>query len=528
MFHINSKENKPNIPEMKETMSKLMQRGIRLNDCNKLYTYYATLRDTLAANFTSKYGVANPNSPKQIVEYISNLSSKIDPNSRNDIINICFDDQAGKWTTNADAMQALAGIGYTFAQDLLDYRHAKKYAESIEGIVKYADKDGLVHPQVSLNKTNRVSYSNPGLMTIPKKLLWHMIAPYTPGNILYSADIKNQEPSILINMTNATELKYALQSEEGLYETMFAQCFQPIAIANVMFDTFMEDKRYTINEIKALGNSISPASYAAKRPMTNGVFYKGEKVVAIETVCIGCSKGVMPDLPKTVEIETEAGKIYDVEVEWEDCTKMLRKSADYSVTGKLKGLDIVISPAERKEFKTSYNAITYGQSKIGTEMYCKIIDGKRVYDYITGIDAIKKYRKQIHEMAYQRVAGIRTIFGTPIVAGEEDNVRRLERILLDIPIQGTGADILSLLIKRVDDYCTEKGIYGKIKVYYTRHDEVILEVDKEWHDKNGDTAVEAIIRDMLEHQIDDWIPFKLEVNKTQAVDLGLNLGDDDE
>lgn len=527
MYHINSEVDKPDIKGMKDTMTSLMNRGIRLRDCHKLLEYYTSLRDALKDDFKRKYGVDNPNSPKQIVSYIADLSSRVAPNSKNDIINICFDDQHNKWTTNAEALQSLANLGYTFAQDLLDYRHAKKYAESIDSITKFADSEGLIHPTVTLNKTNRISYSSPGLMTIPKKLLWHMIAPYTPGNILYSADIKNQEPSILINMTGAEELKYALQSDEGLYETMFVQCFQPVAIANVLIDTFMEDRRYTINEIKQLG-TISPASYAAKKPMTDGVYYNNEKVVAIETVCIGSSKGVYPDLPKTIEVETELNHIYSVEVEWENCDKQVKRSADYSVTGKLKGLEVRISKAERKEFKTSYNAITYGQSCQGTEEYCKIIDGKRVYKYITGIDAIKHYRKQIHELAYSGATGIRTMFGTPIYAGEEDNYRRLERILLDIPIQGTGADILSLLIKRVSDYCAEKQIVDKIRVYYTRHDEIILEVDREWHDKAGDEAVETIIRDMLEHQINDWIPFKLEVSKTEAAELGVDLGDDED
>lgn len=527
MYRINTKTDKPDIKGMETTMMGLMKRGIRLTNCSKLLSYYSELREALKEDFKHKYGVNNPNSSKQIVNYMIELSRKVDPNSKNDIINVCYDDQNDKWTTKADALKVLAGLGYSFAQDLLDYRHAKKYAESIESITKFADNEGLIHPDVSLNKTNRVSYSRPGLMTIPKKLLWHMIAPYTPGNILYSADIKNQEPSILINMTNATELKYALQSKEGLYETMFTQCFQPIATANVLIDTFLEDRRYTIAEIKQLG-TISPALYAAKKPMTNGVYYNGERVVAIETVCIGSSKGVYPALPDSIEIETESNKIYSVGIEWEDCSKKVNRSADYSVTGKLKGLEVRISKAERTEFKTSYNAITYGQSAKGTEETCKIIDGKRVYQYITGIEAIKNYRKKIHELAYSGAVGIKSIFGTPIVAGEQGNARRLERVLLDIPIQGTGADILSLLIKRVSDYCKENDIENKIKVYYTRHDEIILEVDKEWHAQMGGEKVESIIRDMLEHQIDDWIPFKLEVSPTEAAELGIDFGEDEE
>ena len=124
MYHI-SKNDKPDIGYMVNTLSKLMSRGVRLADCKKMRDYYSNMRDILKSDFTAKYGVLNPNSSQQLTSYIKRISEQVALDSKNDIINICFDDSTGKWTSNAEAMEKLADLGYEFAMDLLDYRHAK-------------------------------------------------------------------------------------------------------------------------------------------------------------------------------------------------------------------------------------------------------------------------------------------------------------------------------------------------------------------------------------------------------------------
>ena len=509
MYHI-SKDAKPDIGYMANTMSKLMGRGIRLADCAKLEEYYSNMRDILKKDFITKYGVQNPNSSKQITDYIKYLSGKVAIDSKNDIINICFDDNANKWTSNAEAMEKLADLGYEFAKDLLDYRHVKKYAEAVESVRLAADENGFIHPEVSLGKTNRINYSNPGIMSLPKKLVWNIIAPCEDGNVLYSVDIKNQEPSILINMTGATELKYALESPEGLYETMFKQCFCPTVTANVLIDTFLENRVYSAGEIKAMG-TVSPAMYSAAKAQNTSMFCNGKRVVAIETICIGSEKGLRPELPDRVCIELEGGSIEYVGVEWENADKYIKRSSDYKVIGKLKGIDIVISKAERKEFKRSYLAFTYGASAFGIKEMCKKIDGGQVYKYLSNIAAIKDYRTAIDKHVRAGNTTICTVFGNRLYAGEEYDEKRLKRVMLDLPIQGSAADILSLLIKHFYDYTDKNGLRDKLYLYFTRHDELIIEVNKEWFNEVGASHVESILRDMLEHQIDDWTPFKIEV-----------------
>ena len=100
---------------------------------------------------------------------------------------------------------------------------------------------------------------------------------------------------------------------------------------------------------------------------------------------------------------------------------------------------------------------------------------------------------------------------------------------MDLPIQGTGADILSLLVKHFDSEIESRGLIGKMSIAYTRHDEIIVEVDGDWQEEVGEQRVEEVIRDILEHQINDWEPFKIEVGQVSG-EFGalLNSDNDDE
>ena len=232
-------------------------------------------------------------------------------------------------------------------------------------------------------------------------------------------------------------------------------------------------------------------------------------------------------MPKTVSIGLEDGSIETVEVVWETVSK--RKSTDYTVLGNLKGIEIEITKQERKEFKSSYLAISYGASIKGIERLCHIIDGKWVYKYVTGIKALKEYRAKIKKLAKAGTTTIGTIFGTPIFSEVESyDKKRLERVLLDLPIQGSGADILSLLIKHFYEYIKENSLIDKMDIYFTRHDELIIEVDKEFLESAGEDKVKGILREIFEHQINDWVPFKVEINKAVATELDIDFGDFDD
>lgn len=525
MYCISSETDKPDIAYMKNKADELMKRGIRLRDCAPLLEHYTKLSELLKTDLNNKYAIANPNSSQQITAYIQKMSNSIDISSKNDIINICYNDKTRKWTSNKDAMSKLADLGYEFAQDLLDYRHAKKYAEAISSLQERADANNIIHPEVTLGKTNRINYSNPALMNIPKQMLWHLVAPFNTGDVIYSADIKNQEPVIMINMTDSDELKPALESKDGLYETLFKQCFEPTATANVIVDMLPENRLYKLAELKSMP-TVSPAYYSAVQPKLKDVFYNDCRVVGIETICTGSTKGFIPELPSVVSIETEDGNIHDIAVTWDDTTKNKNKTSDYKVNGKLSGLEVRVTKQGRKEFKTAWNAITYGASEFGVRNMCKTIDGNQVYNFISKVAGFKNYRSQVDKLAKSGASTIGTFFGTRLSAGDTYDYMQLKRTLLDLPIQGTAADILSLLIKHFYSYTESKGLSNVLDIYYTRHDELIIEANGEWVESTGKDNVEAILRDMIEHKVDNWTPFHVDI--AIKSNTSLNLDKDEE
>lgn len=520
MYRIDVNTTKADIPAMEKRVNEFMQRGIRIGNLNEMHKHYLNLREQLKDDIVQKYGIANPNSSQQIVAYLKDLASRVEMSANNDIINICMDAETGKWTSNANAMESLADLGYDIGTDILEYRLYKKYAESISELLSFADGNNLIHPFVTLTKTNRISYVRPAIMNIPKKLLWSMIAPYNSSDVLYSVDIKNQEPSILINSLGDDDLAKVLESDKGLYEELFERVFTPTVELNMVVDFLPENRVYSIQELRNIP-FVEPAKYLPKRAECKSIYFNNERIIAIETLCHGYTGGEIK-LPETVVIQTDKNELYNVPVKWNTDIKP-KKGKDFTITGTLQGIEFRLSKAERKEFKVAWNALSYGASSFGIEKMCKIIDGKKVYKYFNNLDSFKRYKKQIDNIVKAGGNTVNTLFGNYVSAGiGKEDVKALKRALLDLPIQGTGADILSCLIKHFEEEIVKRGLEKDMFIYYTRHDELIIEVSKDIISRIGDNGVTETLRDILEHQIvykgKDWEPFKVEIGQVVASD----------
>lgn len=518
MYHINSKVDRPNIPMMESRVKDMMKRGVSVGNLSELYSKFAAERDEIADDIRQNYGIQNPNSSQQILKYLSSIENA-------EIYEICCID--GKWTTNKDALGSLALLGYQFAEDILQYRKAKKYAESIKSMQDTLGADGRVHPQVTLSKTNRINYSSPALMNIPKPLLWHIIKANKPGNILISADIKNQEPSILINILGANSLKGALVDDKGLYEHLFNQPFKATARLNLLV-TDGYKPGYISNSDLAEMSFVPPVYYTPSSPSVSSSYFNGEqiKVIDVANVVVKPGSTRIEGLPDKILIETVNDNQYYVPVIWDEITQSkIKKPGIVECIGELQGVDIRCEGIERKEFKQAWNAMTYGASVFGIRQMCKHIDGDNVYKYFSGINEFKKYRANCKKLADSGVQNIKTFFGSVLYAGES-NPSKLRRVLLDLPIQGTASDILSLLIAHVDSVVEANHLEGKLEIYYTRHDEIIFEVDGGWVNDSGLENVKQYIKDLVEHQVDDWVPFKVEVKEVKADKLYLDDSDE--
>lgn len=409
MYYIDSKVEDPDAEYLKFKIEQAVQeRGVRLsNSIFELKNELSVDKDDNLEMFQNRYGVKNPNSTKQLVAWM-------EENFTDEELKICTlkDD---KISTKGELMIDLAHAGNAFALDLLTYRRVTKRLEYVNLMLGCCDKYGVVKPDVSLGNTNRINYSNPPLMNIPKGILWNVISPYKDGNILISVDIKNQEPWILINWLGIPELKEMIKSNpKGLYNAIYRKV------------------------------------------------YGGDP-----------------------------------------------------------------SEIQRKECKTAWNALTYGATKYGLNRICKNIDGEKLYDYFNKIKELKNYRGRCYANATNKVRKTKTYFGTELYPDARLK-GMLQRQLMDFPIQGTGSDILSLIVAHVDDELAMRKLEDKIELYYSRHDEIIFEVDGKFFKEKGEDYVIKLIRDLTEHQVDDWEPFQLEIGVVEKSTLNNSEEDEDE
>lgn len=506
LYKIVSNQVKPDAKWLYNRVCDMMHRGVKIGDLNPLYSALVREQERFKQDILTKYRIMNPNSTAQLTTYLNDLNDST-------VVSICCPN--GKWTTNQSALQQLANIGYEFASDILGYRRAKKYADSIKAIRDAADANHFIHPQVTLTKTNRISFSNPPLMGVPKKLLWDCLVPSKPGNIFISADIKNQEPNILINMRNIQSLKPALTSNEGLYEYIFSHI--PIKGKLNLIITNGEEPGVMDNDYMAGREDIPPILYSPTIAPFPTIYINGEAVKLIETINLVIPIGGTPEFPKTVRVRTTEGNVYETPIEVDfDFTKATNRKKLNSMG--ILNLETTLTELHgecigdvRKEFKRAWNAMTYGSSVMGVQAGCNLIDGKVLYNFFTGIPELKEYRAECNRLASRGTQSVKTYFGTDVYANEH-NTSSLKRILLDLPIQGTAADILSLLVKHFDEETAKRGLSDKIWVAFTRHDELIIEASSDFVESAGETEIINLVRDLVEHQVDDWEPFKVDVS----------------
>lgn len=397
MYHIKSGIDKPDFMFLLEELEGIVKgKGLRLS--NKIFEIKDKLsKDVSSFNalIVSQYSINNPNSSAQILKYMRE-------NLDYDLLEICRDEKTGKLSSSKENLAELSKLGCAFAIDILNYRKYKKQLEYVEGLLGNCDRFGRIFPNIDLGATNRVNYTDPPLMNIPKEILWDVLTPRVDGNYLVSVDIKNQEPTVLINWKNIECLKAKLTSERGLYFEIFVEIF---------------DKE-----------------------------------------------------PNDLEL---------------------------------------------KELKTAWLALNYGATKIGIKNICSLIDGEAVYDYFNSIKEIKRYTGEAYGLSKAKCRVAYTYFGTKLNLSAKD-VNSLKRQHLDFPIQGTCSDILSMLVKRFRWYINTYNLKDVLSIYYTRHDELIIEVDKTFYEKRNASKdekdhINCLLGDILNHKVDDWVEFKTKI-----------------
>ena len=169
-----------------------------------------------------------------------------------------------------------------------------------------------------------------------------------------------------------------------------------------------------------------------------------------------------------------------------------------------------VSPNQRRKAKEVNFGIPYGVSAYGLASRLGISnsEGKDMIDqYFGRFPGIKTYIDDTIEFAKEN-GYVSTLMGRrryiPDINSKNWNVRGFaERTAINMPIQGTAADIIKLAMIRIHDYLLDENM--KSKMLLQVHDELIFEI----HDEEKD-SVPAIIKEMMESAYELQVPLDVE------------------
>lgn len=259
MLYLDTETSRPKHYLLYSKVEESMKMGVKIEIPTEFRARLEQDKKFLEHVFQTKHGVQNPNSSQQVQAKLSQLSIQYP-----EVESACYDQKKGTWTSRGDALEKISTSNIDFVNDLMFYRSVCALTKSFNSLEAAQDTNGFVHPTVSSQITNRVSYSNPGIMSIPKKVLWQVVRPRSEGWHIFRIDIKNQEPWIFINALKIEKLQTILKlsGDIGLYRMIY----------NDIYGHEPNDLQY--KETKTTWNALTYGS--SKKSILERTFHVGE------------------------------------------------------------------------------------------------------------------------------------------------------------------------------------------------------------------------------------------------------------
>ena len=171
-----------------------------------------------------------------------------------------------------------------------------------------------------------------------------------------------------------------------------------------------------------------------------------------------------------------------------------------------------VTHEERSKAKAVNFGIVYGISDFGLGEQIKVprkVAKEYIEEYLRKYSGIKAYMERIDEEAKDK-GYVTTIFGRrrniPELKSQNFMVRQFgSRAALNMPIQGTAADIMKLAMIEVEKQIEEKN--WKTKLVLQIHDELLLEVPKEEEEE-----VKKMLKNAMERVVELSVPLIAEVS----------------
>lgn len=218
MLQLYTETSRPNYSLLHDELNRSMQQGILIDPPAELVDKMTSDKQFMLHKMQKQHNIANPNSPDMVIKQLQELSYEYP-----EIREACYDAKSNKWTSNGNALKQLSSCNIDMVNDLTLYRSVTSITKALGMLDKFKDSNGYVHPNLTSQATHRVGYEKPGIMLIPKAVLWNVVKPRTPGWSIIKIDIRNQEPWIFINALKIEKLRLVLEisGEIGLYRMLY-------------------------------------------------------------------------------------------------------------------------------------------------------------------------------------------------------------------------------------------------------------------------------------------------------------------
>ena len=170
-----------------------------------------------------------------------------------------------------------------------------------------------------------------------------------------------------------------------------------------------------------------------------------------------------------------------------------------------------VTPDQRRKAKEVNFGIPYGVSAYGLASRLGISnsEAKEMIDqYFERFPGVQTYIDETTEFATKH-GYVKTMMGRrryiPDINSRNWNVRSFaERTAINMPIQGTAADIIKLAMIRIQEYLEDENL--KTRMLIQVHDELVFELHKTESDE-----VSAKIRELMEKAMDLDVPLKVDM-----------------
>lgn len=460
MFHIDSTIQKPNHTLALKYAQQWCDRGFRFNRSS-----WSDITETASENRAKllKYGLKKPDSPREVEWFLRSFNSL-------EIASLMYDLKKGGWDLTIDALCEVANkfTGIQEINVLYEYKQAMGTARSFQMLERHLKGGDIVHPKAKVTSTNRIMFVEPFISGLPKKC-----KPFLPVNedsVLLSVDVKAQEPNIIVNWFGSPNLREVAATENDIYTGVAKAALLP-----------------RVSIIEGSGKSITPVHKGIA-----WIWGTGDSLLHIENV----HQSFLLDNPRAVTGVFESGMRRRLPIKWGERTKGTAVGV-LDLTSEVSDMTFKLNHGARDEVKDVWNLLAYGGSLASAKALCNVLDGSVLVDHIkTELRLSRKVDEDIAQKTY---------FDTDLISDKKLGYRSVRNRM----IQGTGADLMTLLIER---FYSEKRPEG-VDIYLTRYDELVIEVPLTFFDKhNGGEGVSEYLTDIFEHQIDDFTPFKVAVN----------------